>query len=46
MDFQRAETSSLVAARNFARMRSEDRRSQILSGGLGSGLQGRTLGDT
>tara|TARA_X000000950_G_scaffold206442_1_gene248369 strand:+ start:6414 stop:6932 length:519 start_codon:yes stop_codon:yes gene_type:complete len=46
MDFQRAETSSLVAARNFARMRSEDRRSQILSGGLGSGLQGRSLGDS
>ncbi len=45
MDFQRTQTSALVAARNFARMRSEDRRSQILSGGLGSGLQGRTLGD-
>jgi len=32
-DFQRSETSALVAAKNFARMRSEERRMQILSGG-------------
>tara|TARA_R100000231_G_scaffold2359_5_gene4166 strand:- start:9202 stop:9732 length:531 start_codon:yes stop_codon:yes gene_type:complete len=42
-DFQRAEASSLVAARNFARMRSEERRMQILSGGLGSGITDRSL---
>ena len=41
-DFERARTSSLVAARNFARMRSEERRTQILSGGLGSALTERT----
>lgn len=34
-DFRRSETSALVAARNFARMRSGERRMQILSGGLG-----------
>ena len=38
----RAETSSIVAARNFARMRSEERRMQILSGGLGSVAQQRS----
>lgn len=38
----RAETSSIVAARNFARMRSEERRLQILSGGLGSIAQERS----
>ena len=31
----RAETGAIVAARNFARMRAEERRLQILSGGLG-----------
>ena len=35
-DYQRSETSSLVAARNFARMRSEERRMQVLSGGTGA----------
>ena len=34
-DYQRSETSALVAARNFARMRAGERRMQILSGGLG-----------
>ncbi len=38
----RTETSSIVAAKNFARMRSEERRMQILSGGLGSITQQRT----
>jgi hypothetical protein len=37
-DFQRSETSALIAARNFARMRSEERRMQVLSGGLGSAM--------
>ena len=41
-DFQRAEASSLVAARNFARMRSEERRMQILSGG-GGAMQQRAV---
>ncbi len=41
-DYQRSETSSLVAARNFARMRSEERRSQIMSGGLGSAMTQRS----
>ena len=35
---QRSETSALIAARNFARMRSEERRMQVLSGGLGSAI--------
>jgi len=37
-DYQRSETSALIAARNFARMRSEERRMQVLSGGLGSAI--------
>jgi hypothetical protein len=37
-DYQRSETSALVAARNFARMRANERRMQILSGGAGSGM--------
>lgn len=41
-DYQRAEASSLVAARNFARMRSVERRNQILSGGLGSAMTQRS----
>ena len=45
-DFERSRTSSMVAARNFARMRSEERRQQILSGGLGSAVTGRTLTQT
>lgn len=42
-EMQRSETSALVAARNFARMRSEERRMQVLSGGLGSGISERTV---
>ena len=42
-DYQRSETSALVAARNFARMRSEERRSQILSGGLGSNVTQKSV---
>ena len=41
-DFQRTEASSLVAARNFARMRASERRNQILSGGLGSAMTQRS----
>lgn len=37
-DYQRSETSALVAARNFARMRANERRMQILSGSAGSGM--------
>lgn len=37
-DYQRSETSALIAARNFARMRAAERRTQILSGGLGSAM--------
>ena len=42
-DFNRTQTSSLVAARNFARERSEQRRLEILSGGLGSSLRDRAV---
>lgn len=42
-DFDRTQTSSLVAARNFARERSEQRRLEILSGGLGSSLRDRAI---
>lgn len=38
----REETGAIVAARNFARMRAEERRLQILSGGLGSIAQQRS----
>ncbi len=41
-DFRRSETSALVAARNFARIRSEQRRSDVLSGGLGSAMNERS----
>ena len=41
-DLERSQTSATVAARNMARMRSEERRTQILSGGLGSALTERT----
>ena len=37
-DYQRSETSALIAARNFARMRAEERRMRVLSGGLGSAM--------
>lgn len=39
-DFKRAETSALVQARNFARIASEQRRSDVLSGG---GLGGSAM---
>tara|TARA_B110000858_G_scaffold95472_1_gene109988 strand:- start:745 stop:1224 length:480 start_codon:yes stop_codon:yes gene_type:complete len=42
-DYQRSETSALVAARNFARSRSNERRMQILSGGTGSALTQRSV---
>jgi hypothetical protein len=42
-DYQRSETSALVAARNFARMRSNERRMQILSGGLGSNISQKSV---
>jgi len=42
-DFQRSETSALVAARNFARERAEQRRLDITSGGLGSGMTSKSL---
>lgn len=42
-DFQRSETSALIAARNFARMRAGERRQQVLSGGLGSALTQRSV---
>jgi hypothetical protein len=35
-DFNMSETSAIVAAKNFARERSEQRRMDIISGGLGS----------
>ena len=41
-DFKRSETSALVAARNFAQMRSVERRQQVLSGGLGSAMTQRS----
>ena len=41
-DMQRSEVGATVAASNFARQRSEERRMQILSGGLGE-MTGRTL---
>ena len=41
-DYRRSETSALVAARNFARMRAGERRQQILSGGLGSAMTQRS----
>jgi hypothetical protein len=42
-DYQRSETSSLVAARNFARMRSEERRMQIMSGGGLGGMSQKAV---
>jgi hypothetical protein len=42
-DYQRSETSALIAARNLARMRSEERRTQILSGGLGSTMAQKSI---
>lgn len=41
-DLERSQVSATVAASNLARMRSEERRTQILSGGLGSALTDRT----
>lgn len=42
-DYQRSETSALIAARNLARMRSQERRTQILSGGLGSTMAQKSI---
>lgn len=42
-DASRGETSAIVAARNFARLRSEERRNQILSGGIGSALTQKSV---
>ena len=42
-DIERSETSALVAARNFARERAEQRRMEILSGGLGSDMRTRAI---
>lgn len=42
-DFERSETSALISARNFARARSEQRRMDVLSGGLGSGMTSKSL---
>ena len=41
-DMQRSEVGSTVAASNFARQRAQERRMQVLSGGLGE-IAGRTL---
>ena len=41
-DFRRSETSALVAARNFARINSEQRRSDVISGGLESAMSERS----
>jgi hypothetical protein len=40
-DLERSQVSATVAASNLARMRSDERRTQILSGGLGSALTDR-----
>jgi len=42
-DASRGETGAIVAARNFARLRSEERRQQILSGGTGSALTQKSV---
>ena len=42
-DASRGETGAIVAARNFARLRSEERRQQILSGGVGSALTQKSV---
>lgn len=42
-DFNRSEVSALVAARNFARERSEQRRLEVLGGGVGSQIRGRSI---
>ena len=42
-DLSRNEVSATVAARNFARERSEQRRLEILSGGLGSSIRDRSI---
>jgi len=42
-DMSRTETSSLVAARNFARERSEQRRLEVISGGMGGEMRSRAV---
>lgn len=42
-DASMGETGAIVAARNFARLRSEERRQQILSGGVGSALTQKSV---
>jgi hypothetical protein len=42
-DASRGETGAMVAAKNFARLRSEERRQQILSGGTGSALTQKSV---
>lgn len=42
-NFNRSEVSALVAARNFARERSEQRRLEVLGGGVGSQIRGRSI---
>ena len=41
-DMSRSETSALVAARNLARERSEQRRMEIISGGMGGSMRQRS----
>jgi len=42
-DMSRSETSALVAARNFARERSEQRRMEIISGGMGGSMRQKSV---
>ena len=42
-NFNRSEVSALVAARNFARERAEQRRLEVLGGGVGSQIRGRSI---
>ena len=42
-DASRGETGAMLAAKNFARLRSEERRQQILSGGVGSALTQKSV---
>jgi len=41
-DYERSQTSAIVAAQNFARMRSQERRMEVMSGGLGSAMRERS----
>ena len=42
-DMSRSETSALVAARNLARERSEQRRMEIISGGMGGSMRQKSV---